>query len=154
MKTAVLHCDFGQITYRVPNALDVPDIMASMNLGVMNELKGKDVKATLQAKSKDEQVRFALRQKSSLMRNMEPYILKIDVEVNGEKIDNWDDMIEQPAMGMPLMQIAEELMIAMAGIGSKKKKPSKQPASSGRAKSQKTKSKPQSAQNTGPTSKG
>lgn len=154
MKTAVLDCEFGKITYKVPNALDVPDIMASMNLGGMKEMEGKDPKEALAAMSLDDQTRFALKQKSSLMRNMEGYIVKIDVEVNGKKIDNWDDMIEQPAMGMPLMEIAEELMIAMAGIGSKKKKPSKQRASSGQGKFRKSKSKPLSVQNTGATSKG
>ena len=131
--------EHGKITYRLPNALDIPLLIGAMDItSVMKLNEDEDPEEYITRMSMQDRVAFEMKQKASLMKCLDEYIEKIEVNFRGQKITTWDKLKAQPAMGVPLMMIVNEVMSAMNGIDEEKKTPLRPRASSGRAKRKKT----------------
>jgi hypothetical protein len=145
--------EHGTITYRLPNALDVPGLIGAMDVSSILQLnEHDDPHEYVKNLGLQERVDLEMKQQASIMRRLDEYITDINVEFGGEKITTWEKLVAQPAMGIPLMQVVKAVYGALNGITEQKKTPSRPRTSSGRGKRRKTASAVPSPTSSGATS--
>jgi hypothetical protein len=101
-------CPHGVITYRLPTASEVFGILSEMKLDI-----GK-----LTSGSLDSDV--ALMMMSKALDMLDPFIVSVDVDFEGEKRTDVEFVLSHPAFLHPLTQIATEFMALMQGDAPKK----------------------------------
>jgi hypothetical protein len=104
-------CKQGVITYRLPTASEVFGILSEMKLD-LNTITGKDGGGV--------DANVALLLMSKALDALDPFIVSVDVELDGEKHTDVEFVLSHPAFITPLSQIAAEFMALMQGDTPKK----------------------------------
>lgn len=101
-------CPYGVITYRLPTASEVFGILSEMKLD-LGALKGSALDSDV-----------ALLMMSKALDMLDPFIVSVDVEFEGEKRTDVEFVLSHPAFIHPLTLIASEFMALMQGDAPKK----------------------------------
>jgi len=104
MKTLTHNCDYGKITYHIPNVADAMILMGEM--GVTGTV--------------DDSTNGNLILVGRLIKSMGCLIDDLDLEIEGKKINNYQDALNYFEMMEPLSLIAGEVVKSMEVTQAKK----------------------------------
>lgn len=86
-------CSIGTVYYRMPNVIERMRLLGQLGL-------------TTRGITIDNEFTFL----SQLMERLQPFIIRIDAEKDGQRVDTWDEALNHSEMVTPIGDIASDML--------------------------------------------